>query len=107
MPRKPKPQADKPSAVVEATPVASVPVPESPGFPIVAVGASAGGVQALQRLLGALATDTGMAFVLIAHLAPKHESALAEILARATRLPVQQIEVNVRIEPDHVYPSPP
>src|SRR5258706_247 len=81
--------------------------PDRPRFPIVAVGASAGGLEAFQRFLGALDAKTGMAFVLIPHLAPKHESALPEILARATRLPVRAIENNVQVEPDHVYVIPP
>ena len=53
-------------------------------FPIVAVGASAGGLEAFQHFISALAPDSGMAFVVILHLDPRHESALAEILARTS-----------------------
>ena len=53
-------------------------------FPIVGIGASAGGLEAFRRLLGALPTDTGMAYVLVQHLDPHHESILAELLSEAT-----------------------
>ena len=56
-------------------------------FSIVGVGASAGGLEAFTQLLKALPPDTGMAFVLVQHLAPTHVSALAEILSRATQMP--------------------
>ncbi|HEX2524214.1 MAG TPA: chemotaxis protein CheB, partial [Terriglobia bacterium] len=57
-------------------------------FPIVGIGASAGGLEALTSLLQALPVDTGLAFVIIQHLDPKHESMLPDILARSTRMPV-------------------
>lgn len=80
--------------------------PESPGgkpFPIVGVGASAGGLEAFTQLLKHLPTDTGMAFVLVQHLDPQHESALTQILRRATSLPVRDITGDRRVEPNHVY----
>ena len=76
------------------------------GFPIVGVGASAGGLETFVELLRALPRDTGMAFVLIQHLDPKHASYLSEVLARSTRLPVVEIREGVRVEPDHVYVIP-
>src|SRR5262249_12363625 len=57
-------------------------------FPIVGVGASAGGVEALEYLFKAMPPEPGMAFVIVTHLAPKRESMLPEILARDTRMPV-------------------
>ncbi len=60
-------------------------------FPIVGVGASAGGLEAFTQLLKALPADTGMAFVLVQHLAPTHASALAEILSRSTKMPVMEV----------------
>src|SRR5262249_27719233 len=57
-------------------------------FPIVGVGASAGGVEALEYLFKAMPPEPGMAFIIITHLAPKRESMLPEILARDTRMPV-------------------
>ena len=80
---------------------------EPRSVPIVAVGASAGGLEAFQQLLGALPVDTGMAFVLVQHLAASHPSALAEILARATRMPVTEVEDKFRVEPNSVYVIPP
>ncbi|MCW5319571.1 hypothetical protein GTQ43_40345 [Nostoc sp. KVJ3] len=58
-------------------------------FPIVGIAASAGGLEAFTELLRHLLTDTGMAFVLIQHLAPNHKSLLSEILARTTQMPVR------------------
>jgi chemotaxis response regulator CheB len=57
-------------------------------FPVVTIGASAGGLEAYKEFFNALAGDTGMAFVLIQHLDPRHHSMLAEILSKATRIPV-------------------
>src|SRR5215470_17490796 len=74
---------------------------------IVGVGASAGGLEAFEQLLAALAEDTGMAFVLVQHLAPKHESILSELLAKSTRMPVVEVTEGVRVEPNHVYVIPP
>src|SRR6476646_4550072 len=76
-------------------------------FPIVGVGASAGGLEAFTQLLQALPSDTGMAFVLVQHLAPSHRSALAEILARVTTMPVMEVHDEPTIEPNHVYVIPP
>ena len=76
-------------------------------FPIVGVAASAGGLEAFTQLLSHLPTDTGMAFVLIQHLDPNHESLLTEILARTTQLPVCEVENGTAIEPNHVYVIPP
>jgi len=76
-------------------------------FPIVGVGASAGGLEAFTQMLGALPVDTGMAFVLVQHLSPTHESLLSEILSRTTALPVIQVQDEPRVMPDHVYVIPP
>ena len=59
---------------------------------VVGIGASAGGLEAFTQLLRALPVDTGMAFVLVQHLSPNHVSALAEILSRATKMPVAAVE---------------
>ena len=79
---------------------------QSTVFPVVGVGASAGGLEALETLLSRL-PRTGMAFVLIQHLAPGKESYLAQILSRSTRLPVTQATDGVEVLPDHVYVIPP
>ncbi len=76
-------------------------------FPIVGVGASAGGLEAFTQLLKALPADTGMAFVLVQHLAPSHPSALAEILSRTTTMPVREVDNEPTVEPNNVYVIPP
>jgi two-component system CheB/CheR fusion protein len=77
------------------------------GFPIVGVGASAGGLEAFSELLRSLPQKTGMAFVLVQHLDPTHSSDLREILARITKIPVQQVTEGVTVQPDHIYVIPP
>ncbi len=79
----------------------------SQGVPIVGVGASSGGLEAFTTLLAALPPDTGMGYVLVQHLDPGHESALTELLGRATTLPVHEVTNNLRVEPDHIYVIPP
>jgi two-component system CheB/CheR fusion protein len=74
---------------------------------VVAVGASAGGLEAFIDLLSAIPAQTGLAFVLVQHLNPRHESMLADILTRAAAIPVQQVTDGMRIERDHVYVIPP
>ena len=85
----------------------SVPVPESKGPPIVGIGASAGGLEALTALLGALPPDSGLDFVIIQHLDPKHESLLPSLLSRSTGMPVRQVKDGMLVEPNHVYVIPP
>jgi len=76
-------------------------------FPIVGIGASAGGLEAFSALLAHLPLDTGMGFVLVQHLDPEHDSALTQLLGRATSLPVLEVTNNLRVEPNHVYVIPP
>ena len=76
-------------------------------MPIVGIGASAGGLEAFTQLLKHLPLDTGMGFVLVQHLDPQHESALTQILSRATSLPVHEITDNQPVEANHVYIIPP
>src|SRR2546423_13500363 len=76
-------------------------------FPVVGVGASAGGLEAFTKLLQHLPPNTGMAFALIQHLDPKHESILATLLSRATKMAVLEATNQMRIEPNHVYVMPP
>jgi two-component system, chemotaxis family, CheB/CheR fusion protein len=72
-------------------------------FPIVGIAASAGGLEAFTELISHLPTDTGMAFVLIQHLAPDHESLLSEILSRVTQMPVRQVQDRMMVEPNEIY----
>jgi two-component system CheB/CheR fusion protein len=75
-------------------------------FPVVGIGASAGGLDAFKRLLKAIPEDSGMAYILVQHLDPAHESILAELLQRVTKIPVQEITNNVHVVPDHIYIIP-
>ncbi len=74
---------------------------------IVCVGASAGGLEAFTELLNHLPDDTGMAFVLIQHLDPKHDSHLTELLAKESQMPVVEVKGEIRAEANHVYVIPP
>src|SRR5437867_4438535 len=76
-------------------------------FPVVGIGASAGGLEAFSKLLRNLPANTGMAFVLIQHLDPTHESILASLLSRASAMPVHEVADNMRVQPNHVYVIPP
>jgi two-component system, chemotaxis family, CheB/CheR fusion protein len=76
-------------------------------FPIVAVGASAGGLEAFRELLQNLPDRPGMAFVLLQHLDPTHASMLTEILTPAVGFPVSEARSGTRVLPDHVYVIPP
>ncbi|MEJ2406956.1 MAG: chemotaxis protein CheB, partial [Candidatus Thiodiazotropha sp.] len=76
-------------------------------FPVVAIGASAGGLEAFREVLRHLPADTGMAFVLVQHLDPTHESQLASLLAGSTVMPVHEAVDNMLVEPNHVYIIPP
>jgi PAS domain S-box-containing protein len=72
-------------------------------FPVVGVGASAGGLEAVGEFLAAMPPDAGLAFVLVQHLPPDGSSMLAELLGRRTAMPVRQIEDGVAVEPNRVY----
>ncbi len=76
-------------------------------FPIVGIGASAGGLEAFTQLLTHLPTHTGMAFVLIQHLDPKHESMSVEILSRTTHMKVTEVKQGTHVEPNCIYIIPP
>ncbi len=81
----------------------------SAGFPIVGVGASAGGLAAFEAFLSAMPADvdTGMAFVLVQHLAPDHKSLLSELVRRYTRMQVFEVEDGMTVRPDCTYIIPP
>lgn len=72
-------------------------------FPIVGIGASAGGLKALTNLLASIPDDTGMAFVVIQHLDPNHASYLPSLLAKHARIPVDEARDGVIVEPNRVY----
>jgi two-component system CheB/CheR fusion protein len=75
--------------------------------PVVGVGASAGGLEAFQALFSRMPADSGMAFVLVQHLDPRHETLMPELLARHTPMPVQLVVEDTRVQTDHIYVTPP
>jgi two-component system CheB/CheR fusion protein len=75
--------------------------------PIVGLGSSAGGLDALTKFFGAMPADSGIVFVIVAHLDPTHASLMAELLGRCTTMPVVQVEADTPVEADHVYCIPP
>lgn len=76
-------------------------------FPIVAIGASAGGIEAISKLLENLSPDLGMSYVIIQHLAPDHESILPELLEKKTRMPVYQVKDGMEVTANNVFVIPP
>jgi two-component system CheB/CheR fusion protein len=88
---------------------AGAPDPERPlptsslDFPVVGIGASAGGIQTLLRLFENMPNDAGMAFVIVLHLSPNHESVADQVLQRATKMRVVQVTTTTRIEKNSVY----
>ena len=76
-------------------------------FPIVGIGASAGGLEAFEEFFRAMPADSGMAFVLVAHLDPTHVSLLPELLQKHTQMRVFQVEDGMVVEPNAVYVIPP
>jgi len=75
-------------------------------FPVVAIGASAGGLEAMMELLKYLPSNTGMAFIYVQHLSPDHKSMLTEILSKKTKMKVQEIDDMDKIKPDNVFVIP-
>ncbi len=84
------------------------PVPDSRvDFPIVGIGASAGGLEAFQQFFTHMPPDTGMAFVVIQHLDPTHKSILTELVQRYTSMKVLEVEDGVTVQPNTIYIIPP
>ncbi|MBN1576124.1 MAG: PAS domain-containing protein [Chitinispirillaceae bacterium] len=92
--------ADKAPAVVPLT-------HDTGSFPIVGIGASAGGLEALERFFRHVPYECGFAFIIVQHLDPTHKAMMAELLQRITPLPVIQIHDRMKVEPDHIYVIPP
>ncbi len=82
-------------------------VTTTPMFPIIGIGASAGGLEALEQLLGNVPEDSGMAYVVIQHLDPTHKGMLPELLQRVSKIKVFQVEDRMKVKPNCVYVIPP
>ncbi|MBM2847765.1 MAG: cheBR [Anaerolineales bacterium] len=89
------------------SPPADVARASSRPFPIVGIGASAGGLEALELFLANVPADSGMAFVIVQHLDPTHKGIMAELLQRGTSMPVFQVKDRMRVEANCVYVIPP
>jgi two-component system CheB/CheR fusion protein len=76
-------------------------------FLVATIGASAGGIEAFTEFLRHLPADTGISYVLIQHLDPKHHSILTELLSKESKMPVREVTNGIRLEPDNVYVIPP
>ena len=81
--------------------------PEARPLYVVGVGASAGGLEALQRLFEKIPVTGEMAFVVVQHLSPDFKSLMDELLARHTQLKISRVEDGMLVEPDHIYLMPP
>jgi chemotaxis methyl-accepting protein methylase len=81
--------------------------PAAGSFPIVGIGCSAGGLEALEKFLSHVPAESGMAFVIVQHLAPNHLSALPELLRHHARMPVVEVMDGMAVAPDSVYVIPP
>lgn len=100
----------RPAAATSTPPVVSTGgTSAAQAFPVVALGASAGGLAAFEAFFAGLSeqADPGMALVLLQHLAPDFNSLLSELIQRHTHLPVQEVEDGMLLQPDHVYVIPP
>lgn len=101
-----RPSAPKPSPRRRSGPEHGT-EPVDVDFPVVGIGASAGGLEACRKLLAAIPDKSGMALILVQHLDPHHESMMAELLASHTTMTVQQATDGMPVEPDHLYIIPP
>jgi two-component system, chemotaxis family, CheB/CheR fusion protein len=81
--------------------------PESPAFPIIGIGASAGGLEALEQFFSSMPVNTGMAFVIIQHLDPNHSGIMPELLQRVTSMKVIQVTDKLSVMPNQVFVIPP
>ncbi|MBC7908057.1 MAG: PAS domain-containing protein [Rhodospirillaceae bacterium] len=101
-----KPPKSPPKSVVD-TPVAALPARGGGLFPVVGVGASAGGLEALENFLAHVPAGSGMAFVIVQHLDPTRDSAMCELLQRITPMTVHEIRSHMKVKPNTVYVVPP
>jgi two-component system, chemotaxis family, CheB/CheR fusion protein len=105
--KKPPDPAKNDKLTAGSTPKKSPPRKENLTFPISGIGASAGGLEALEQFLGNVPEKSGIAFVVIQHLDPTHKGIMPELLQRTTRMEVFQVKDRMQVKPDCVYVIPP
>jgi PAS domain S-box-containing protein len=110
--RRTAPERPKAGETERAEPIAAAPAPSTgeaaePRFPVVGIGASAGGLEAFRKFFSTMPADSGLAFVLIPHLDPSHASLMVDLLARSTAMPVVEAEEDMAVEADRVFILPP
>jgi chemotaxis methyl-accepting protein methylase len=92
---------------LQVAPLAAPDAPASLSFPVVGIGASAGGLEALEHFLSRVPKNSGMAFVIVQHLDPTRKGIMPELLQRTTSMKVVQVKDRTKVEPDRVYVIPP
>jgi two-component system CheB/CheR fusion protein len=102
-----KPIAEKKTIITTVSKPTKQPRLTSFSFPIVGIGASAGGLEALEQFFTNMPNDSGMAFIVIQHLDPNHVGMLPELLQRCTNMIVNQVKNHMEVKPNHVYVIPP
>ncbi len=103
----PKKTAAKPAKKVKKEKKAIAAPKQAAGFPIVGIGASAGGLEALETFFSHMPHDSNIAFVVIQHLSPRHKSIMGSLLAKCTEMEVLEMQDGMKIEPNRVYLNPP
>ncbi|MFO1421657.1 MAG: chemotaxis protein CheB [Candidatus Competibacteraceae bacterium] len=104
MSKAPKPRSRQPEPAPDSS---AIPSPPADAFPVIGIGASAGGLEALEQFLRSVPAGSGMAFVVVQHLDPTHQGLLPELLQRAAALPVERVTDRLKVRPNHVYVIPP
>jgi len=104
--KKPPSTANRAKKPAPADPEES-PTPPAPSFPIIGIGASAGGFEALEQFLAHVPEDSGIAFIIVQHLDPTRKGLMPELLQRGTRMKVTQVKDRTRVQPNRVYVIPP
>jgi chemotaxis methyl-accepting protein methylase len=104
----PAPDVPAPQLSTDPVPAATESyAPAADGCPVVGIGASAGGLEALERFFAGVPPDSGLAFVVVQHLDPDRKAVMAELLRRSAPIPVTEVQDGERVEPNHAYVIPP
>jgi two-component system CheB/CheR fusion protein len=105
--KKIKSDKDKIAAAAPSGNQASIGKMSDGGFPIAGIGASAGGLEAIEQFFTHMPTNAGIAFILVSHLDPSHASMMTDLIGRFTKIAVVEAGEGMQVEPDHIYVIPP